>query len=402
MELAARYTDGQTARVLPVICRIEAAGTPQASLAIVDMVSREPIERWPSADVYPLPARRNELRLGCNGRSSGARIVIEGFEATRQASDMLPGLADHRRRQAGGEFRLIGIATVALASVIGAYVYGVPLLASRIVPLIPPEWEQRMGDIVVAQLEEVISEDGRGLLVCDPDPDSIANRAIARFADTAMAEANSPFKATITVVKSDIPNAFALPGGKSFYFSALLDKTESPDEFAGVMAHELGHIAHRHGMEQLLSTAGTGMLVGFILGDMTGMSVAGAVGTVLLDSRFSREAERQADRFAADVANRMNFSSTAMADLLDRVAGDDAATRALALLSTHPLTDDRRVALEALRQDADTDTVPAFTPEEWAAIKSMCGAPAASGTDAAPDARPDAAGKTGEKNTGRH
>lgn len=402
MELAARYTDGQTARVVPVICRIEAAGTQGATLALLDPVTGEAVERWPSPDIHPLPARRNELRLGCNGRPAGARVVIEGFEATRQANDMLPGLADHRRRQAGGEFRLIGIATVALAAVIGAYVYGVPLLASRIVPLIPPEWEQRMGDMVVAQLEQTISEDGRGILVCDTDPDSLANRAIAHFADTAMAEAHSPFKATITVVKSDIPNAFALPGGKSFYFSALLDKTESADEFAGVMAHELGHIAHRHGMEQLLSTAGTGMLVGFILGDMTGMSVAGAIGNVLLDSRFSRDAERQADRFAADVANRMNFSATAMADLLERVAGDDATSRALALLSTHPLTDDRRAALEALRLTADKDTVPAFTAEEWAAIKSMCGKPKAAETRSEPVAPAQPSDKTGGKKTGRH
>ncbi|MBY0431138.1 MAG: M48 family metalloprotease, partial [Rhodospirillales bacterium] len=131
-------------------------------------------------------------------------------------------------------------------------------------------------------------------------------------------------------------------------------------------------------MEQLISTAGTGLLVGFILGDMTGVSVAGAIGTALVDSRFSREAEHQADRFAFDVAQRLRFEPAGLADLLERVAGDDEYSRALALLSTHPLTAERREALERLQTGAGAAMRPAFSADEWQAIKAMC-KPAANG-----------------------
>ena len=184
---------------------------------------------------------------------------------------------------------------------------------------------------------------------------------------------DSPFDARITVVKSEVPNAFALPGGQSYYFSALLKETRSADEFAGVMAHELGHVVHRHGMEGLIASSATGLLVGFVLGDMTNISVAAAIGATLIDSRFSREAERAADRFAAEAAVRLGFDPTALATLLERVAGDGEMSQSLAFLSTHPLTAERRVALEEMAAAAaGSPRDPVFSEAEWQAIRTMC------------------------------
>ncbi len=103
--------------------------------------------------------------------------------------------------------------------------------------------------------------------------------------------------------------------------------------------------------------------------------MAGAIGSSLIDNRFSRQAEAQADDFAGKTAQRLNFSPAGLVDLLDRVAHDDEFSRALALFSNHPLTDERRRALEAF--DVNTPGLqPAFTDEEWQAIKDMCpGAP---------------------------
>ena len=175
----------------------------------------------------------------------------------------------------------------------------------------------------------------------------------------------------VTVVRSDIPNAFALPGGRAYYLSALVEVSQSPDEFAGVLAHELGHVYYRHGMETLISNSATGLLVGFVLGDMTGLSVAGAIGSALIDNRFSRRAEAQADRFASETAHRLGFSPKGLVDLLDRVAKDDVFSRATALFSNHPLTEERRKALEAFDTPVDNPQ-PAFTAAEWLAIKNMC------------------------------
>jgi Zn-dependent protease with chaperone function len=364
MELPARYCDGTVAAVSEVVASINAA-----YIEIAEVATGRRLATWTAADVFPLHGRRTELRVGATGHPYGARLVFSGFENARAARQALPALADRRRRDDGQQLRLMGLATVALASVIVAYLYGVPLVASRMTGLIPAEWEQQFGNEVARQIEASLTDEG-GFEICDPDPGSLANRAIARFAGAALGDGRSPFTPDVKVVRSEIPNAFALPGGKAFYFSALLDVTESQDEFAGVLAHELGHVVHRHAMQQLISSAGTGLLIGFILGDMTGISVAGGLGAALIDSRFSREEEAEADRFAAYNAERLGFQPRALASLLERVAGDDAFTKALALLSTHPLTTERRRVLETT--EIGIFTTPAFSAEEWQAIKVMC------------------------------
>jgi predicted Zn-dependent protease len=288
-----------------------------------------------------------------------------------RARSMLPALAAKHRIETGKQWRLAGIATLALVSLIVVYVYGVPLLAGRIVGLVPADWEASLGETVATQMEAALKEQG-GWEICDDNPNSVANRALARFATAAMEGSGSPFEVSITVVRTSIPNAFALPGGQVYYFSALLDQTDTPDEFAGVLAHEIGHVVHRHGMEQLIATAGTGALVGFILGDMTGISVAAGLGSALVDSRFSREHERQADQYSARIATRLAFKPQGLPDLLDRVASDDDFSKAMALFNTHPLTVERRQAFDALALD-QSNLSPPFSAEEWQAIKAMCG-----------------------------
>jgi predicted Zn-dependent protease len=288
------------------------------------------------------------------------------------AHSIFPELPRHRRREAGRQLRILGFSTLALVSVVIAYIVGVPLIANRITAVLPAEWEASLGDAAQGQIMQIIGAEG-GFAYCDTDPGSVANRAISRFTADVMDGTNSPFTPRIRMVKSAIPNAFALPGGSAFYFSALLEQTNSADEFAGVMAHELGHVVHRHGMESLIASSATGLLVGFVLGDMTNISVAAAIGATLIDSRFSRDAEREADRFAAEAAIRLGFDPGALANLLERIAPNDRMSQSLAFLSSHPLTAERRIELERVaRESAATSHAPVFSAAEWQAIKSMC------------------------------
>ncbi len=369
MLIPGRYYDGHSARVWPVQLAFDRNGG--GTLLVEEEGSGSVLARWSATDLYSVPARRGELRLGASGQPDGARIVILGEDAIARIRATLPVLAERQRQNARHQSRLMALSTLALAGVIALYIFGIPLIASRLVALVPPGWEDAIGATVYTQMEATLGGDA-GLPLCDADPESLANRAISRFAAAAMEGTGSPFTPEIRVVRSDIPNAFAVPGGRVYFFSALLDAAKTPDEFAGVLAHELGHVAYRHGMEQLVSTAGTGALVGFILGDMTGISVAAGLGATIIDSRFSREAERQADRFAAAVANRLDFEPWALAELIGRVGEDTDFSRAMALFSTHPLTDDRRVALTDLGKTRPTGLESPFTDEEWSSISSMC------------------------------
>jgi predicted Zn-dependent protease len=371
MPLFARYSDGTVAAMREVVLALDRS-VAKPELIIADRQDYDEIDRWPLDKVFSLPAHRSELRVGVEGRPAGARLVFSGAEPVQVAQSIFPELHRHRRREAGRQLRILGFSTLALVSVVVAYVVGVPLIANRVTAVVPPQWEASLGDAAEGQIRQIIGAEG-GFAVCDPDPNSLANRAITRFTEAVMDGTQSPFDARITVVKSQVPNAFALPGGRSYYFSALLAETRSADEFAGIVAHELGHVVHRHGMEGLIASSATGLLVGFVLGDMTNISVAAAIGATLIDSRFSRDAERAADRFAAEAAVRLGFDPTALATLLERVAGDSEMSQSLAFLSTHPLTAERRAALEQMAADAaGSPRDPVFSAAEWQAIRTMC------------------------------
>ncbi len=370
MAIPARFHDGQVVTAHPVRLFFERSGT-SGTLLVEAEASDVILARWPADTLASVPARRGQLRLRAAGQPDGARIVVEGAENIARIRATLPILAQRQRDTARKQRGLMALSTLALAGVIAAYIFGIPLLAPRLVALVPPGWEDAIGTTVYAQMEAALGGD-TGLPLCDPDLDSLANRAIARFADLALQGTGTPFTPEIRVVRSDIPNAFAVPGGRVYFFSSLLEAARTPDEFAGVLAHELGHVAHRHGMAQLVSTAGTGALVGFILGDLTGISVAAGLGATIIDSRFSRQAEHEADRFAAAVANRLDFEPWALTALIARVGQDDDFSRALALFNTHPLTDERRAALTAMGQQRPTGLESPFTPEEWGAISTMC------------------------------
>ncbi len=372
----ARYHDGHTARPHDVTFAITRDAEPRLLIAAAE--TAEELDSWALGDIFEVPASGHELRLGARNRPYGARLVLSGDGLVTAARELLPDLARQKRAERGAQLKLIGLATGALVSVIAAYVFGVPLLARNIVPLVPAQWEAQLGETAREQVESAIGFGG-AVMRCDTDPDSLANRAIRSFAAEVMDGTGSPFEPDIQVIHSSIPNAFALPGGRSYYFSALLEQTESPDEFAGVMAHELGHVHHRHALEGLIKSSATGLLVGFVLGDMTGMSVAGGLGSALVDGRFSREAERQADQFAAAAGQRMGFEPAALADLLDRVAGDSHASRMFEAFASHPLTADRRTALEAAPLPPPGRQV--FSPDEWQAIRSMCGPAETDGGD---------------------
>lgn len=373
MAIPARFHDGLTATVRAVALDYEkrdAAGT----LIIRDPASLKELARWPAADLYTISAPRNVLRLAATGQPTGARVVVEGRDDIARIKATLPALERRARQETRRQIRIALTATLALASVILAYIYGVPVLASRISGVVPPAWEQSLGNTVAQQMEAGLAQSG-GFEICDPNPRSLANQALQRFGAEAMRDSGSPFTLDIKIIRSDVPNAFALPGGRVYFFSALLDRATSPDEFAGVLAHEIGHVVYRHGLEQLISTAGTGALIGFILGDMTGLSVAAGLGSTLIDARFSRLAEREADAYAAALAQRLDFNPAGLADLIARVSEDDQFAQALALFNTHPLTADRKAALEILAAQRPSGLEPPFSPAEWAAIRSMCGDP---------------------------
>jgi Zn-dependent protease with chaperone function len=174
----------------------------------------------------------------------------------------------------------------------------------------------------------------------------------------------------VSVIASPIPNAVALPGGKIFLFQGLLRTAQNPDEIAGVLAHEIGHVVHRDGMRKLIESGGTSFFIGLLFGDVAGSGAALFAARQLFEASYSRDAERNADAFAVVTMQRLGRSPAPLGELLMRVTGDERS-RALSILATHPLTGER---LETLKQAAGpAKGPPLLSPKEWDKLRAICG-----------------------------
>jgi Zn-dependent protease with chaperone function len=149
----------------------------------------------------------------------------------------------------------------------------------------------------------------------------------------------------------------------------LVHRARSPDELAGVIAHEIGHVAHRDGTRSLLQSAGLSFLFGMLLGDFAGGSVAVIAARSVVQSAYSREAETAADLYGVGLMNKIGGDAHAFAAILDRIAG--AIEPGMPILADHPATKARVAAINAAA--APTALQPLLTPAEWTALKGICG-----------------------------
>ncbi len=177
---------------------------------------------------------------------------------------------------------------------------------------------------------------------------------------------------TLVVVRVlDLPivNAFALPGGQVLLFDGLLDFAEAPAELAGVLAHEIAHVAHRHPIEIWLESAGTAALIGLLVGDVAGGTVLAGLGQLFVDARYTQEAERQADATGAELMMAAGIATQPVADFFDRLAvREGALARDFSMLLTHPPTPERSAAIRALPADG----AEAMSEDQWHALRRIC------------------------------
>jgi beta-barrel assembly-enhancing protease len=159
-------------------------------------------------------------------------------------------------------------------------------------------------------------------------------------------DAKVPF--TIKVLDTEEVNAFALPGGFFFVNSGLILKTETEAELAGVMAHEIAHVACRHGTKQ--ATRGDLMQIGAIaasiaLGGWTGYAIRQGMGLAIPLGylQFSQEFERQADYYGLQYMYKAGYDPEAFVDFFEKIQTlEKKKPGSLSkVFSTHPMTDTR-------------------------------------------------------------
>ncbi|HKX27769.1 MAG TPA: M48 family metallopeptidase [Blastocatellia bacterium] len=165
-------------------------------------------------------------------------------------------------------------------------------------------------------------------------------------------DAKVPF--TIKVVDDSVINAFALPGGHLYINRGIMEAADNEAEMAGVIAHEIAHVAARHGVEQ----ASKGSLINYaslpliFLGGVGGFAIQQAAGLAipLTFLKFSRGAEEEADRLGAQYLWASGYDPQAMLSFFEKLEAKEKKKPGTMskVFSTHPMTGDRIKAVNAL------------------------------------------------------
>jgi hypothetical protein len=199
------------------------------------------------------------------------------------------------------------------------------------------------------------------------------------------------FRYTFDVVNQKEINAFALPGGPMFLNRGMIEAAKNEGEVAGVMAHEISHVALRHGTAQ--ATKGERFQLGAVLGQIAGAVIGGTAGSIIAQGsqfglgtyflKFGREAETEADLLGAQIMARAGYDPRHMANMF-RTIEAQGGRGGPEFLSSHPNPGNRYNAITkeaaSLRVQGNADTgrfpsvqqrlagmAPAYTAEQIAA-----------------------------------
>lgn len=286
-------------------------------------------------------AMRVSARLGNTPRHlrfpDGSECETEDNEAVddlcARARAVAPGRLLHRWESRLGSVALA--LAVTAAALWGGITYGIPVLARQVAFRLPAATEQGLGEHVLEGLDRTVFEPTR-LPASRQDE---LQRLFTRM--TAGIEGARGYRLELRASKRMGPNAVALPSGIVVVTDALVELARSDDELVAVLAHEIGHLRQRHALRALLQDSATVLVLLAISGDLGSVwSVANAP-AVLLQSRYSREFEREADDFSLVYLQAHHIPPEALTALLLRMQQQSSAADLPSYLSTHPSTRER-------------------------------------------------------------
>lgn len=232
---------------------------------------------------------------------------------------------------------------VVVAMLIAAYVYGIPLVARVAADRFPASIVARIDTETLAALDRQVFAPS----ALPPD----RQHTIANAFRTLKRPHGATTPERLVFRKSDAigANAMALPGGTIVITDGLVALARDDREILGVLAHEAGHVAGRHGLRGIVQRSLVSMLLALAIGDVS--ALAAAATSSVLDASYSRNLEREADAYAIGTLSANRISLKYLADMLrrlDSAAGTSGMPSALRYLSTHPATEERIRQLEAV------------------------------------------------------
>lgn len=360
----AAYLDGRTAARRRATVHITRTGL---DVALIEGGTRF---FWPFREIRQTQGTYagEQVRLE-RGRDLPEALLIgdvDFLSAARAASPEAGHLHDPARRR----FRVgltFGALVTAVALALGIYYVGIPAFAQVAAARVPVSWEESLGSAIVDHFAPTARR-------CE-DPvrqariDAIVTQLTAKVRP-------QPYTFRVTVVNSAIVNAVAAPGGNIILFRGLLERTDNAEELAGVLAHEIEHVLHRHVTRAIFQHASTGILMAALVGDVSGVVAYGLEGARTLGSlQMSRTAESEADRDGIRLLQEAGIDTAGMITFFEKLlarerSGGDIVPR---YLRTHPTTTERIATLRALAAAGARPSGRLLPDDEWDGVKNLCG-----------------------------
>ena len=235
------------------------------------------------------------------------------------------------------------IPSVALCLVLAfcAAKFGVPAAAKLISAHLPEYVYQKAGEQTLNILDKLIFKPS--------ELDAELERRIRRHLQRAIDD--HPAQRIEVVFRQGGrigPNAFALPDGRIIFTDEMIEVAKHDDEIVSVLAHEIGHVVHRHGMRRVVQDSLLSFAILALTGDASGVSeLFLGLPAVLTELAYSRAFEREADRFALDYMKSRSIPAHRFADILTRISTSEPSQQEQDgkkwsnYLATHPSTQER-------------------------------------------------------------
>lgn len=248
------------------------------------------------------------------------------------------------RWQQSWKLAVLSLALLVAGLAVG-YRWGLPWAVDTVVAAMPRAVEQKLGEQLLGSLDQ------RWL---KPSKLTADEQRVWRARWTAMLQQARLARGPAVPEQFEIhfrdggkslgPNAFALPGGDVVLTDELLTLLDdTPDAVLTVLAHELGHVQHRHGLRMLLHAGAVGVVASVIVGDFS--TLLAAAPALLASNAYSRDNEREADFYGRALARAGGVDTSRMAVFFERIAkkrGEPGEQSPIAIaISTHPADDER-------------------------------------------------------------
>ncbi len=226
-------------------------------------------------------------------------------------------------------------------------------IASWAVSQIPVEQERKLGEMVFAQQKA-------NLKLVEGAPLELVRDLGARLTK------GSAYQYEFYVADDKVVNAYAMPGGFVVMHTGLLQLADTPEEVAGVLAHEVMHVEKRHSLKAMAKSLGLMATVTLVFGDLGGIA---SMGSDLLGLKFSRDHETEADREGLKALVGAGLGPQGMASFFRKMAAQEKLD--LGFLSTHPASEERFAAIDAaLKALPDAARNAPALPYDYKALKA--------------------------------